>query len=165
LCVVRGPWPVVRGPPWRLPHHGGWGRVSAQVSHFTHFWTEPRMARSTRSTVDTTLADPVRAYVEGVAKSLVDRLYGSEGPAWGTKMTAIEGHDQGRPPSDGGEDARRGVAAAGQHGRGETARVSALPVVRPRGARRPGGGRLPHPRRPVVCGRRSVRWWRCWLGS
>ena len=35
-------------------------------------------------------AEPVRPYLEGVAKSLVDRLYGPEGPAWGTKLTEIE---------------------------------------------------------------------------
>ena len=35
-------------------------------------------------------ADPVRPYLEGVAKSLVDRLYGDQGPAWGTKLSAIE---------------------------------------------------------------------------
>ena len=34
--------------------------------------------------------DKVRAYVEGVAKSLVDRLYGPTGPAWGTKFSEIE---------------------------------------------------------------------------
>jgi hypothetical protein len=34
--------------------------------------------------------EPVRAYVEGVAKSLVDRLYGPQGPAWGTRLTEIE---------------------------------------------------------------------------
>jgi hypothetical protein len=38
----------------------------------------------------TAAADPVRPYLEGVAKSLVDRLYGPDGPAWGTKLTAIE---------------------------------------------------------------------------
>lgn len=32
----------------------------------------------------------VRAYVEGVAKNLCDKLYGAEGPAWGTKLTEIE---------------------------------------------------------------------------
>jgi hypothetical protein len=32
----------------------------------------------------------VRAYVEGVAKNLCDKLYGAQGPAWGTKMTEIE---------------------------------------------------------------------------
>ena len=32
----------------------------------------------------------VRAYVEGVAKNLCDKLYGAQGPAWGTKLTEIE---------------------------------------------------------------------------
>lgn len=35
-------------------------------------------------------ADPVRPYLEGVAKNLVDRLYGDQGPAWGTKLSEIE---------------------------------------------------------------------------
>jgi hypothetical protein len=43
-----------------------------------------------RFTVATAAADPVRPYLEGVAKSLVDRLYGANGPAWGTKLRAIE---------------------------------------------------------------------------
>jgi hypothetical protein len=43
-----------------------------------------------RFTVDTAAAEPVRPYLEGVAKSLVDRLYGDKGPAWGTKLSAIE---------------------------------------------------------------------------
>ena len=43
-----------------------------------------------RYQIDTTAADPVRPYLEGVAKSLVDRLYGDQGPAWGTKLTEIE---------------------------------------------------------------------------
>jgi len=43
-----------------------------------------------RSTISTAAADPVRPYVEGVAKSLVDRLYGADGPAWGTKLTEVE---------------------------------------------------------------------------
>lgn len=34
--------------------------------------------------------EEVRAYVEGVAKNLVDKLYGANGPAWGTRLTAIE---------------------------------------------------------------------------
>lgn len=33
--------------------------------------------------------EELRPYVEGVAKNLVAKLYGSEGPAWGTKLTAI----------------------------------------------------------------------------
>ena len=40
--------------------------------------------------ISTTPADPVRPYLEGVAKSLVDRLYGDNGPDWGTKLSAIE---------------------------------------------------------------------------
>ena len=34
--------------------------------------------------------DELRPYLEGVAKSLVDRLYGPAGPAWGTKFTELE---------------------------------------------------------------------------
>jgi len=34
--------------------------------------------------------EEVRPYLEGVAKSLVDKLYGSQGPAWGTTLTDIE---------------------------------------------------------------------------
>ena len=43
-----------------------------------------------RSKIATAPADPVRPYLEGVAKSLVDRLYGDKGPAWGTHLRAIE---------------------------------------------------------------------------
>lgn len=43
-----------------------------------------------RYQVSTAAADPVRPYLEGVAKSLVDRLYGDNGPEWGTKLVAIE---------------------------------------------------------------------------
>ena len=34
--------------------------------------------------------EEVRAYVEGVAKNLADRLWGANGPAWGTKLTHLE---------------------------------------------------------------------------
>jgi hypothetical protein len=34
--------------------------------------------------------EELRSYVEGVAKNLVDKLYGPQGPAWGTKLTEIE---------------------------------------------------------------------------
>lgn len=34
--------------------------------------------------------DHVRAYLQGVAKNLADKLYGPQGPAWGTKLTEIE---------------------------------------------------------------------------
>ena len=47
-----------------------------------------------RFTVETAQADPVRPYLEGVAKSLVDRLYGDKGPAWGGAplcYTCLEG--------------------------------------------------------------------------
>jgi len=43
-----------------------------------------------RFKVCTAQADPVRPYLEGVAKSLVYRLYGDKGPAWGTKLSEIE---------------------------------------------------------------------------
>lgn len=43
-----------------------------------------------RYQTSTAAADPVRPYLEGVAKSLVDRLYGENGPVWGTKLVAIE---------------------------------------------------------------------------
>jgi len=34
--------------------------------------------------------DNVRAYLEGVAKNLADKLYGPAGPVWGTKLSEIE---------------------------------------------------------------------------
>src|SRR5262245_24999347 len=48
---------------------------------------EPRMARSKKSTPE---VEKVRPYLEGVAKSLVDRLYGAQGLPWGTKLTELE---------------------------------------------------------------------------
>jgi hypothetical protein len=36
------------------------------------------------------MVEEVRPYVEGVAKNLVDKLYGPNGPAWGTTRTDIE---------------------------------------------------------------------------
>jgi hypothetical protein len=38
----------------------------------------------------TPLVEEVRPYVEGVAKNLVEKLYGPAGPAWGTKLSEIE---------------------------------------------------------------------------
>jgi|SRR5579859_347052 len=38
----------------------------------------------------TSKVEEVRPYVEGVAKNLIDKLYGPEGPAWGTKLSDIE---------------------------------------------------------------------------
>jgi hypothetical protein len=34
--------------------------------------------------------EEVRAYVEGVAKNLADKLWGPKGPKWGTRMTELE---------------------------------------------------------------------------
>ena len=45
------------------------------------------MAQKKKSTPE---VEKVRGYVEGVAKNLVDRLYGPDGPPWGTKMTELE---------------------------------------------------------------------------
>ena len=45
------------------------------------------MARTKKRTPQ---VEQVRPYVEGVAKNLVDKLYGPDGPAWGTKLTEIE---------------------------------------------------------------------------
>src|SRR5713101_5807608 len=38
----------------------------------------------------TSKVEEVRPYVEGVAKNLVDKLYGPAGPPWGTKLSDIE---------------------------------------------------------------------------
>src|SRR5437588_4544703 len=48
---------------------------------------EPRMAR--RKKVPAAV-EPVQAYIEGVAKSLVHRIYGPQGLPWGTKLTELE---------------------------------------------------------------------------
>jgi hypothetical protein len=45
------------------------------------------MARAKKRTPQ---VEQVRPYVEGVAKNLVDKLYGPDGPAWGTQLTEIE---------------------------------------------------------------------------
>jgi hypothetical protein len=45
------------------------------------------MARAEKRTPQ---VEEVRPYVEGVAKNLIDKLYGPDGPAWGTKLTEIE---------------------------------------------------------------------------
>lgn len=34
--------------------------------------------------------EPVQAYIEGVATSLVDRIYGPRGLPWGTKLSELE---------------------------------------------------------------------------
>jgi hypothetical protein len=45
------------------------------------------MARAKKRTPK---VEELRPYVEGVAKNLVEKLYGPHGPAWGTKLTEIE---------------------------------------------------------------------------
>jgi hypothetical protein len=45
------------------------------------------MARAKKRTPQ---VEEVRPYAEGVAKNLIDKLYGPAGPAWGTKLTQIE---------------------------------------------------------------------------
>lgn len=45
------------------------------------------MARHKKSTPEVA---KVEVYLKGVAKNLVDRLYGPEGLPWGTKMTELE---------------------------------------------------------------------------
>ena len=45
------------------------------------------MARSEKFTEK---LENTRRYVEGVAKNLVDQLYGKEGLPWGTKLTELE---------------------------------------------------------------------------
>jgi hypothetical protein len=45
------------------------------------------MARGKKRTPQ---VEALRSYVEGVAKNLVEKLYGPQGPAWGTKLTPIE---------------------------------------------------------------------------
>ncbi|SRR6266404_7044854 len=43
-----------------------------------------------RAKMRTPKVEELRPYVEGVAKNLVEKLYGTQGPAWGTQLTAIE---------------------------------------------------------------------------
>jgi hypothetical protein len=43
-----------------------------------------------RSKKSTPKVEEARPYLEGVAKNLVDKLYGPDGPAWGTTLTDIE---------------------------------------------------------------------------
>jgi hypothetical protein len=45
------------------------------------------MARAKKRTPQ---VEEVRPYVEGVAKNLIDKLYGPHGPPWGTKLTELE---------------------------------------------------------------------------
>ena len=42
------------------------------------------------STISTAPANSIRPQIEQVAIELVNRIYGADGPAWGTRLTAIE---------------------------------------------------------------------------
>jgi hypothetical protein len=48
---------------------------------------EPGMARKK---IASPVVEKVQPYLEGVAKNLVDRLYGPKGLPWGTKLTELE---------------------------------------------------------------------------
>src|SRR6266702_4252214 len=50
----------------------------------------PGVPGMARYTIRTEAARPVQQLVEGMAKNLVDKLYGAEGPAWGTTISEIE---------------------------------------------------------------------------
>jgi hypothetical protein len=45
------------------------------------------MARNRKATPE---VEKAASYLQGVAKNLVDRIYGPRGPAWGTKFSEIE---------------------------------------------------------------------------
>ena len=45
------------------------------------------MARAKKRTPQ---VEQLRPYLEGVGKNLTDKLYGPDGPAWGTKLSEIE---------------------------------------------------------------------------
>ena len=42
------------------------------------------------STISTAAAEPIRPLIERAAKEAIDRIYGPQGPAWGTRLTEIE---------------------------------------------------------------------------
>src|SRR5262245_41900613 len=45
------------------------------------------MARAKQRTPQ---VEEIRPYLKGVSKNLIDKLYGPDGPAWGTHLTEIE---------------------------------------------------------------------------
>ena len=68
------------------------GMLVGELALFTNdigrdFTKEPGMARKKKVPA---AIEPVQAYIEGVAKSLVDRIYGPKGLPWGTKLTELE---------------------------------------------------------------------------
>src|SRR5271163_2261864 len=70
---------------WRYASVHWHRKTQTQYRH--NSWMEHRMPRRNKRTPE---VENVRAYVEGVAKNLCDKLYGPQGPAWGTKLTEIE---------------------------------------------------------------------------
>jgi len=42
------------------------------------------------STISTAPTNSIRPQIEQIAIELVNRIYGADGPAWGTRLTAIE---------------------------------------------------------------------------
>jgi hypothetical protein len=63
--------------------------VLGQITYFPQrkYKLEPRMAKKKKATPE--VAKEL-AYVKGVAKNLVDRIYGPDGLPWGTKFTELE---------------------------------------------------------------------------
>ena len=68
------------------------------------------MARAKKRTPQ---VEEVRPYVEGVAKNLIDKLYGPDGPAWGTRLTDI-GNAGNEPAAGRGHGADVSAESAGQ---------------------------------------------------
>src|SRR5437879_1673717 len=68
---------------------GRCGRLLLQITQFPcrKFLQEPRMAKNKKASSE---VDKEHAYIQGVAKNLVDRLYGPSGPPWGTQFTELE---------------------------------------------------------------------------
>jgi hypothetical protein len=61
--------------------------IAFEQEHPTRLWEEPGMARKKKVPA---VVEPVQAYIEGVAKHLVDRIYGAQGLPWGTKLSELE---------------------------------------------------------------------------
>jgi hypothetical protein len=62
--------------------------VPFRSSEFGHgLRKEPGMAKKKLASP---VVEKVQPYLEGVAKSLVDRIYGADGLPWGTKLTELE---------------------------------------------------------------------------
>src|SRR5437868_5630845 len=71
----------------KFPWVAGRLLVPTDLTFCCNLRKEPGMARQEKSTKEVEKIDP---YLEEVAKNLVDRPYGPNGPAWGTKLTELE---------------------------------------------------------------------------